>query len=615
VRNLVLRHPSALLLLAACSGYACSGNVGASDDGAAGSAPSGSNTAIPMTDASGNPIAPGSVSPATPVPDATSPGTAPSTPAAPDPSGAPVMTPGDVDPDVVDAITNAEPLPVSLESGAPLFARTVRLTHPQWERSVAWLLKLQGETGQRAGLTDDALATSDFSNNEELLYVSGALWTDYANAAQELAAQVAADEALLSSIYSGTDAQGFITTFGRRAFRRPLSDAEVSSYQALFDTGAGLSEGGASEFARGAGLVIEAMLQSPNFLYRVELTPAGQRLSGYEVAAKLSLLLRGVTPDDALLDAAEQGQLDTDSGTLTFAQQMLDEPAFLEVMREYHGELLTFNRYLTIEKAPEAVPEYSPELNQELQEAAYLFFDRIVGQSLGVKDILTTNVGFVGPRMAQFYQVPAPSSGFSEVTLPAERPGYFTQLPFLILNSVNMVPDAIHRGVALNLEVLCAEIPPPVANVSLPGEMEGQTNRQRVEAGTGEGTCGATCHGGYINPIGFAFENFDGLGQMRETDNGAPVDTASTYPFVEGDLAFSGAPELMQLMANGTQVHDCYAKHLAGFALQRDLNPDDQALVDALSSESQTAASSVKQLMLTLVTNSAFTTRATGGAQ
>jgi hypothetical protein len=525
------------------------------------------------------------------------------------------MTPGDVDPDVVAALGNTEPLPMTLDNGDPIFARTVRLTHEQWERSVSWLLNLPNGTGQRSGLTDDALATSDFSNNESLLYISGTLWADYANAAQELAAQVAGDPAALSAIYSGTDANGFITTFGRRAFRRPLTQDEVATYQALFDTGAGLSEGGATDFARGAGLVIEAMLQSPYFLYRVEVTPTGQRLSGYEVAAKLSLLLRGVTPDDALLDAAGQGQLDSDSGVSALAQQMIDEPAFLDVMREYHGEMLTFNRYLTIEKDSAASPGYTPALNQELQEAAYMFFDRIVSEGLGVRDILLSDVGYVGPQMAQFYQVPAPTSGFSEITMPPERPGFFTQLPFLVLNSVNMVPDSIHRGVALNLEVLCAQVPPPVANVSLPGVSDGQTNRERVDTLTGEGTCGATCHGGYINPLGFAFENFDGLGQLRETDNGQPVDTSSTYPFVEGNLSYSGAPELMQTMANGAQVHDCYAKHLAGFALQRDLDPDDQGLVDTISAESQAPGSSIKELMLDLVTNPAFTTRDAGGAQ
>jgi hypothetical protein len=154
-----------------------------------------------------------------------------------------------------------------------------------------------------------------------------------------------------------------------------------------------------------------------------------------------------------------------------------------------------------------------------------------------------------------------------------------------------------------------------VNGVTLPSVGDAQTNRDRVDGATGDGTCGASCHGVYINPLGFAFENFDGLGRMRDTDNGQPVNTAADYPFVEGQTSFDGAPQLMQIMADGMQAHQCYAKHLTGYALQRDLSPDDAALLDALTTQSQTPQSSVKAMMLDLVSNPAFTIRAEGGAQ
>jgi len=518
-----------------------------------------------------------------------------------------------VDPGVAEAVANGEALPMTL-SGDPLNARTVRLTHHQWELSVRSLLGLAGPTGQESGLTDDAQAINDFANNEEVLVVGGTLWNDYAQAASALADQVSSDPAALSAIYQGTDAAGFITTFGRRAFRRPLDAAEQTQYQTLFDTGAGLAEGGATDFARGAGLVIEAMLQSPHFLYRVELTPPGQRLSGFEIAAKLSLMLRGVTPDDALLDAAANGQLNTDAGVAQLATQMMDEQGLVEVMRLYHSELFKFNRYLTIAKDETTVPEYTPALNEELQEAAQLFFDKLVTDSLGVRDMLLGNFAFAGPNMAPIYGA-SPTNGFQEITLGPERPGYFTQLPFLILNSVNLTPDSIHRGVALNLDVLCAEIPPPTVNVALPGAIEGQTNRQRVDSASGEGTCGASCHGPYINPLGFAFENFDGLGRERDMDNGHPVDTAASYPFVEGTQAYADATQLMQIIADGEQAHACYAKHLAGFVLQRDLTEEDRGLIDSLTAASRAPNGSIKEMLLSVVTDSKFTTRSAGGTQ
>jgi hypothetical protein len=533
------------------------------------------------------------------------------------------------------AVADGQALTMELD-GSPIFARTLRLTHSQWERSVEYLLQLDGPTGHLEDLAEDAAAVKDFTNNEERLVVSGPLWSDYQAAASDLATALANDSARLSAIYSGTDAQGFIETFGRRAFRRPLTAEEVSSYQALFDLGASLSIGGSDEFARGAGTVVEAMLQSPHFLYRVELTAPGARLNGYEIAAKLSLLLRGVTPDDALLDQAASGEFDSAAGIESAATQMVEEPNMVEVMREYHSEMLRFNRFEQIIKDTQTVPEYDPELNAELEEASFMFFDRIFTENLGVRDILLSNVGYSGPLMTQLYDGAAAGGtqvgggqfgggfggtapaeeGMTERQFEADRPGFFTQLPFLILNSINQHPDSIHRGTAMNLEVLCAPVPPPTAQgVTLVEAEPDWTNRDRVEATSGDGTCGAACHGVYINPLGYAFENFDGMGRARDTDNGQPVDTTGTYPFVEGSQSFDGAPALMQIMADGEQAHACYAKHLAGYALQRDLTEADRPLVDAVTAASRASDSSIKQLILALVKDEGFAMRAVGGEQ
>jgi hypothetical protein len=202
-----------------------------------------------------------------------------------------------------------------------------------------------------------------------------------------------------------------------------------------------------------------------------------------------------------------------------------------------------------------------------------------------------------------------------QLDLGPERPGFFTHLPFLVLNSQNNVPDPIHRCVVINSEVLCSEVPlPGMVDTSLPAFDPERTNRERISAGTGPGTCGATCHAPYINPLGFAFENFDGLGRLRETDNGKAIDTRSIYPFKEGSREFGGATELMQIMAEGEQAHACYSKHLATFALQRELSSEDRGLVDALMQESR-AGASTKELLLSLVSSPAFTTRVDGGVQ
>ncbi len=124
--------------------------------------------------------------------------------------------------------------------------------------------------------------------------------------------------------------------------------------------------------------------------------------------------------------------------------------------------------------------------------------------------------------------------------------------------------------------------------------------------------CGAVCHWEIINPVGFAFENYDGLGRERATDNGQPVDTAGTYPFVEGSLSFGGADELMQLMASGVQAHQCFSKKMTSYALERDLIEADRPLVEALGDVSVASGSSLKRVMLALAQNDAFRTRYAG---
>jgi hypothetical protein len=139
--------------------------------------------------------------------------------------------------------------------------------------------------------------------------------------------------------------------------------------------------------------------------------------------------------------------------------------------------------------------------------------------------------------------------------------------------------------------------------------MPGQTNREMITTLTGG--CGRQCHTYYINPLGFAFESFDGMGRMRSIDNGKPVDTTGAYPFAEGYKPFANASELMQIMAGSKQAHACYAKKIASYALQRDVVASDQALLDALSQVSM-AGGSIKKVMLALVETPAFRTRQGG---
>jgi len=501
--------------------------------------------------------------------------------------------------------------------GSPKFFRVFRLTNEQWTNSVQTVLGLGAPPTLAEDFQTSVSGLTDFSNNETALAdIDNRGWSDYQGAAEALAAQVTSDAAQLSKLYAGTDGAGFIAAVGRRVYRRPLAAAEVAAYQKLFDSGATLS-GTRSAFAKGASVVLEAMLQSPYFLYRTELGAVGAPLSAYEMAAKLSLWLRNTTPDDALLDAAAgPAKLDSAEGAAAMAQKMLDETSAKAVMRRFHGEWLSFAKFAQLGKA--GVPTYDPKINSELAESSYLFFDRIFSQGLGVKDIFTSTTGFVGPTMAALYGGDAaPVSGFAERDLGPTRAGYFQQLPFLVLYGRNAQPDSIHRGVTMSMQVLCAplgffvgEIPP------LPDFKPHETNRMRVDAHTNG--CGTVCHNNMINPLGFAFEHFDGMGQYRDTETNMgevlPIDSSGSFTFVDGAKPYNNSADLMQVLAADDQAHLCYAKKLASFGLQRDMIEADLPLLAELASVSGVGNGSVKDVMLDLVKQDAFRVRS-GGAQ
>jgi hypothetical protein len=431
----------------------------------------------------------------------------------------------------------------------------------------------------------------------------------YQYAAADVALEQAADEGALARIDAGSNADSFIRKLGRRAYRRPLTEEEVAAYQVLYAVAADLP-GDESDFEKGANLVIETMLQSPHFLYRSELSPEGGPLNGFEVVSKLSFWILGTSPDDSLLDRAAAGEFDASEGVGRVADEMLADPRASEMIIDLYSQLFSFSRFQNVLKED---PAWTSEVNAELLEVSELFFQHIYENDLGLDEILTSSEGFVGPLLAQFYGIsPAPDAPTLQ-DLGPERPGYFSQVPFLMMRGDRSHSDAIHRGIPLNLDVLCVKLTFPEGNVipPLPQPDPSMTDRQRVDAHTGEGTCGAGCHGGYINPLGFAFENFDGLGRERTMDQGQPVDTFASYPLGEGEnpmVSFDGAPELMLLMAGSEEAHACLSKSLLSYALARDITIADQSILSELTEVSRPGGS-IKELLREIARSPAFLSR------
>ena len=487
-------------------------------------------------------------------------------------------------------------------SGAPIFTRVQRLTLSQWENAVTDILRLKKPPGLTANFTAPVAGTTAFDNNERVLFVDAPRFSDFESGAEAVAALATGSPEALAALYTGDDAEGFVRAFGRRAFRRPLTADEETKYQNTFALGERLY---GSAFASGAALVIRAMLESPYFLYRTELGPAGDPLSAYELASKLSFWLLGTTPSDALLDVAAGDKFGDNDALVATAREMLEDPRATAVMRDFHGQLLHVSSLKDINKV--GVKEYDPAIIPELELASNAFFDRVFGQNLGLPELLTSNQAYVGPGLAPLYGVAAPAA-LELRDIGRSRAGYFMQVPFLMSWSNNADPDSIHRGLHLEAAMLCGppRTPPPGVP-PLPPVTPGQTNRERLTSFNS--SCGGTCHR-FIDPLGFALENFDGLGRQRELDNGSPVDTTGSYPLAEGSVSFADGVELMKALAGSAQVHTCYSKQVTSYAFGRDLVEDDRPVLESLAKVSR--SQSLKEVILTLVRDPEFRTRNAG---
>ncbi len=502
----------------------------------------------------------------------------------------------------------------------PLFPR---LSHVQWENTVQDLFGFSEPVGLAQGFDNDP-PLGRFDNNVARLRVTSGLWQDYQRAAETVAEMVTADQAALDRIIPAdlpadpdAAARAFITAFGARAFRRPLTATEVDRYAALFAQGPAHFEG-PDTFVDGVRITLEGMLQSPHFVYRVESNDGEVEnglieLDGYQVASRLSYLFWNTMPDDQLFQAAAAGDLDSVEGVRAQALRMFDDPRTRATFAHFHYQLFEMNEYGDIDKDPVIFPEWRRELGEMMQTETQLFIESVMFDDGGsLADLLTDSHTFVNADLAELYGLEGTfDDQFVRVELdPTTRAGILTRLGFLTRNATLTDPDPIHRGVFANLNIICRPI---TALPSLPDDLNpvGNTNRERINSITGPGTCGERCHGTIINPIGFSLENYDAIGRYRTEDNGYPVDATGTYLFEDGrEISFTNAIELSQGLAATPDVHSCYTGNLLEYMLGRELTAGDGQLLSYLTSTSLNEGRSIRDVMIDAVTSTTFRYRA-----
>lgn len=429
----------------------------------------------------------------------------------------------------------------------------------------------------------------------------------------------------------------FVRTFGRRAYRRALDEAELGALKAHYTTARATQS-----FEDALLITLKVMVQSPNVYYFVELGREGddrealasgvRPLSGWERASRLSYFLWNTTPDDALLGAAESGALDTRAGVREQAERLLaDDRARATVQRFFADfiELDGTNKHSSLEEAPKSgaiYPEDSPSLRAAMRAEIEALTERVIFEGDGrFETLLTTTDAYVNGPLAKLYGVdgPADEGTFAWVSLPSEeRAGILTRAAFLTVFSSIEVKSPIRRGAYILEHVLCQPLGPPPPNAmdvpvkggSVEENGEVVTIRQDVEAKTSSGVC-AGCHA-LINPIGFAFERYDALGRFLEKETGEDasgpyaldIDASGVLPEFGPSVTsveVDGGVEISAAIAASAAARECLTKHFFETALRRVPVDQDLASVEEATPPPESGGS-MRDLILALTTSDAF---------
>lgn len=453
----------------------------------------------------------------------------------------------------------------------PTAQRQLRmLTRFEYDKTLTDLLYL--DTPSTWGKALPAEEVANGFDNAAASRAVGQLLTDKLLSASEEAA--AAAVAKLSRHVSCTTmdaacATKYIRDFGARAFRAPLSDAEVTRYQTLH-TNVSKEE---SSFNEGIKAVTAAMLLSPNFLYRSELGTYQEDgryvLTDYEVASELSYLFWGSMPDEALFAKAKLGQLHTPEQIAAEARRLLDSPRSRPLLDHFMIQWMELERVDQVQKDPLVLANFSPELRKAMKTETLDLFDYVVRSGNGqLSELFSSDYTFASDTLAAFYGLTQPmngvvsASGARKWALTATgRGGMLTHGGILASQATPQAASPVRRGKLVRERLLCQPLPPAPPGLDLElGSSDGQqTNRQRFQEHSRNPAC-STCHQ-LMDPIGFGFEQFDAVGRYKpQMTSGEPVDASGEVLVSKSTQgAFQGVSGLQGKLAKSPDVEECFS--------------------------------------------------------
>jgi hypothetical protein len=401
-----------------------------------------------------------------------------------------------------------------------------------------------------------------------------------------------------------------IGSFGRRAWRRPLTDEELVRYAAVGATAAA----DLGSFDAGMQEAVAAMLQSPHFLYQVEVGETDpddatrRRLTQYELASRMAFFLVDTVPDAELLDEAEAGLLTTPDGIRDAAWRLIERPRARESLGSFFGEAWRLRNLDGLPKDQATFPQWTPELAQAMRAETLALVEEVAWtRDVDFREVFTADYTFANAQLGFHYGLPgAAELGETHTMVPLAgidgRGGVFGHAGFLSLLAHVSSTSPTLRGKFVLENVLCRTVPPPPPGVvtDLPASEEGDTMRERLEKHLTDPSC-AGCHQ-MLDPIGFGLENYDGIGRFRTEDNGSPIDASAQ---IDGQ-PFELAAGLGALVAESPDSGKCLVRNLYRHATGHIETDGEEVALVALEEAFVESGHRMQALLVEIVASPAF---------
>jgi hypothetical protein len=403
-----------------------------------------------------------------------------------------------------------------------------------------------------------------------------------------------------------------IATLARRAWRRPVSRAEVASLLRFVD----LARKDGQSTEQGIQLAIQAMLMSPHFLFRIERDPAPtdpskvHRISDIELASRLSYFLWNSMPDDQLLDLAEAGKLSQPQVLDAQVKRMLEDPRSSTLARNFAGQWLEIRNLAVVKPDPQKFPEWSPELADAMRTETEMFFEAMLRENRPIGDFLDARFTFLNERLAKHYGIEGVKGAeFRRVELASEeRGGILSHASVLTVSSYPTRTSPVIRGKYILMNILGSPPPPPPPDVpALDEAAVGSLGslRQKLEQHRTNAVC-ASCHN-RMDVLGFGLENYDAIGRWRTRDGKFDIDAGGTLP---NGKSFETPAQLRRLLKEDLpEVVRCLTEKMMTYALGRGIERYDRPTINAIVRKLEADNYRFQPLIYEIVRSLPFTMR------